>query len=171
MRIVEQLHLARDAFNARTRGYRQEAAAAARQSVARAASRVLAAKRSVRTLAAAGQRLSSLSNRYFERMLGQQAHMVEGIIDDGAERLKRAAHADGLREMLAEQKSTLAASGQRLRKEARAAWKIAADTSRELRGLATETYDQLVHGAKTPRTRRKSAKPHARARARKARTA
>src|SRR5262245_14469564 len=105
MTIVEQLQTAREQLRSRTRSYSQEAAAAARHSAARAANRVLAAKRSVRTLAAAGQRLSSLSNRYFERMLGQQAHMIEGVIDDGAERLKRAAHAADFRKLIAEQKS------------------------------------------------------------------
>jgi phasin family protein len=172
MTLTDQIHTAREQFQTRARTYRRAAVSAARDSVLNAAHRVAAAKQPVRTLAVAGQKLSHVSSRYFEQLFGQQAHMLEGAIEAGAERLKRAAKAETLRELINDQKDLGTATRERLGADLKATWKIATDTGAELRDLAVETYAELIHGVKTRRrptaTGTKRA-PKKAARARKAR--
>jgi phasin family protein len=173
MTIASQISAAREQIEARARNYRHAAVSAARDSVRTAADRVAMAKQPVRTLAVAGQKLSSLSSRYFEQLFGQQAHTLEGVIEAGAERLKRVAQAETLADLVEEQKDLGAASRERLSKDLKATWKIATDTGAEIRDLAVETYAELIHGvttrrAVTPRAKR-SVKAKKSTRARKAR--
>ncbi|MCI0431625.1 MAG: TIGR01841 family phasin [Rhodospirillales bacterium] len=171
MTIVNQINAAREQLRARARNYRQAAVSAARDSVRSAADRVATVKQPVRTLAVAGQKLSNLSSRYFEQLFGQQAHTLEGVIEAGVERLKRAAQAETLADFVQEQKDLGATSRERLTKDLKATWKIATDTGSEIRDLAVETYAELIHGVKT----RRAAAPRAKrvvkksTRARKAR--
>ncbi len=171
MTIVNQIQAAREQLQARARNYRHAAVSAARGSVLGAAERVATAKQPVRTLAAAGQKLSNVSNRYFEQLLGQQAHTLEGVIEAGVERLKRAAKAENLGEFIAQQRDLGTASRERLSQDLKATWKIATDTGNELRELASETYAELIHGVKTRRAPAARAKRTTRktTRARKAR--
>lgn len=171
MTITNQINAAREQLEARARNYRQAAISAARDSARSAADRVAMAKQPVRTLAVAGQKLSSLSNRYFEQLFGQQAHTLEGVIEAGVERLKRAALAKTLTDLVEEQKDLGAASRDRISKDLKATWKIATDTGTEIRDLAVETYAELIHGVQTRRTAAPRAKRTVRKskRARKAR--
>lgn len=149
MPLVDQIQTAREQFQSRARDFRHAAVHAARGSVLGAAERVATAKQPIRTLAVAGQKLSDLSNRYFTQIFGQQAHTLEGVIEAGAERLKRAAQAQTLRDLLEQQRKLGVAGRDRLAEDFKATWKIATDTGNELRDLASETYAELVHGVKT----------------------
>lgn len=170
MTIVDQIQTAREQLQTRARDFSEAAVAAARGSALGAAERVATAKQPIRTLAVAGQRLSSLSNRYFEQLFGQQAHTLEGVIEAGAERLKRAAKARNLREFIDGQRTLGAAGRERLAQDFKAAWKIATDTGNGLRELATDTYAELIHGVQTRRspaartTRKSTARKSTRAR-------
>lgn len=170
MTLVHQIQSAREQLEARARSYRHAAMSAARGSALGAADRVAAAKQPVRTLTLAGQKLSNLSNRYFEQLLGQQAHTLEGVIEAGVVRLKSAAKADSLSALVEQQRELGTAGRERLAGDLKASWKIARDTGSELRDLAVETYAELVHGVKTRRTAAPKRKTKAKtARARKAR--
>ena len=157
-RLSEKLVAAAGQIRSQARTYGATAVDAARKSALRAANRVDAVKRPVRVLTDAGLRLSSLSGRYVERILGRQAGLIEAVIDDGAQRLKAAADADNLRSFIDEQREMVGASRQRLGKELRAAWGITKASGRDLRDLATETYAEVVHGRKVaahkPRAKR-----------------
>ena len=170
MTLTNQILSAREQLQARARDYRHAAVAAARGSALGAAERVAAAKQPVRTLALAGQKLSNLSNRYFEQLFGQQAHTLEGVIEAGVVRLKRAAKAESVRKFVEDQRELGTAGRERLAEDLKATWKIAQDTGSELRDLAVETYAELVHGVKTRRTVAPKRKAKAKAtRTRKAR--
>ncbi|HEU4530482.1 MAG TPA: phasin family protein [Steroidobacteraceae bacterium] len=168
MTLTNQILSAREQLQARARDYRHAAVTVARGSALGAAERVAAAKQPVRTLALAGQKLSNLSNRYFEQLFGQQAHTLEGVIEAGVVRLKRAAKAESVRKLVEDQRELGTASRERLAEDLKATWKIARDTGSELRDLAVETYAELVHGVKTSRTA--APKKKAKAKAKTART-
>src|SRR5262245_47992352 len=116
MTIANQINAAREQLEARARNYRQAAVAASSDPVRTAAERVAQAKQPVRTLAVAGQKLSTLSSRYFEQLFGQQAHTLEGVIEAGVERLKSAAQAKSFSGLVQEQKDLGVASRDRLSK-------------------------------------------------------
>ncbi len=151
MTFIDQFQTAREQLQTRARDFSEAAVEAARGSVLGAANRVNVAKQPIRTLAVAGQRLSNVSNRYFEQLFGQQAHTLEGVIEAGAERLKRAAKAESLKDLIKGQRTLGNAGRERLAKDLMATWKIAADTGNEIRDLAVETYAELVHGVQTRR--------------------
>lgn len=168
MNIAEKIHAARDQLRSRTQSYRANAVEGARRSALRAAERVSAARRPVRALAAAGRQLSSLSNRYIEQLIGQQAHALEGILEGGVERLKRAAKADSLRGFVSDQATLWNSSRERLGSDLQATWKITRDAGRDLRDLTAQTYTALRHGSKPAarattkaKKKRKSRKPSA----------
>lgn len=173
MSLVNYIATSREDLRARARAYGDTAVAAARRSTLRAAERVAGAQSRVRTLAVAGQRLSNLSNRYLEQLIGQQAHTLEGVIDGGVERLKRAAKAATLRSLIDEQKTLWAQGRKQLSKDLRATWQIAKGTGRELRDLTQETYAALASKPKTksPSARRASPRTRKAATARKRKTA
>lgn len=158
MTFTHQISAARERLQARTENYRQAALAAAetavsaaRGTVLSAADRVADARQPIRTIAVAGQRLSSVSNRYFTQLFGQQAHVLEGVVQAGSERLKRIAKSDSLAELVAEQRELGTASRKRLSADLKATWQIATQTGMELRDLAVETYAELVEGVKPRR--------------------
>ena len=161
MEIREQLMRARQRAEARVVDYRHAVAEAARRTAQQAADGVVAARTPMRIVADAGRRVNDASHRYLTQFVKQQLHNLEGVIEDGAERLSRAAQAKDFRGLIAEQAKLYPASRARLRQDLKATWTLTADTSRELGSIASQTYAQLVHGArigpKAPR-RRKSAR-------------
>ncbi len=161
MEIREQLMRARQRAEARVGDYRHAVAEAARRTAQQAADGVVAARTPMRIVADAGRRVNDASHRYLAQFVKQQLHNLEGVIEDGAERLSRAAEAKDFRGLIAEQAKLYPASRARLRQDLKATWTLTADTSRELGSIASQTYAQLVHGArigpKAPR-RRKSAR-------------
>lgn len=168
MNISEKIQSARDQLRNSVHSYRTNALEGARQGALHAAERVSAIRGPVRALAASGQQFSNLSNRYVEQLIGQQAHALEGVLEGGVERLKRAAQADSLRSFVSGQATLWNSSRERLGKDWQATWKITKDAGRELRDLTEQTYAALRHASK-PTTRgtsrakktRKSRKPAA----------
>jgi hypothetical protein len=174
MIIIEQLNQAGRQAQARLVGYADSAVQRARGSAQRAAARVVAARTPVKTLAEATQRLNDLSHRYVEQLVRQQSKALEGAITAGARHLERAARAEDLKGLIADQAELISASRERLKRDLKATWTIAAGTGREIRDVAIETYAQLVHGARTlhkPAARRPSARPQKARRSRKAHSA
>ena len=148
MEIREQLMRARQRAEARVGDYRHAVAEAARRTAQQAADGVVAARTPMRIVADAGRRVNDASHRYLAQFVKQQLHNLEGVIEDGAERLSRAAEAKDFRGLIAEQAKLYPASRARLRQDLKATWTLTADTSRELGSIASQTYAQLVHGAR-----------------------
>jgi Phasin protein len=166
MEIREQLMRARQRAEARVEDYRQAVLEAARRAAQQAADGVVAARAPIRIVADAGRRVNDASHRYLAQFVKQQLHNLEGVMEDGAERLSRAAHAKDFSGLIAEQAKLYPASRARLGRDLKATWTLTTDTGRELGSIASETYAQLIHGARTTRTttsrkaprRRKSAR-------------
>jgi phasin family protein len=155
MSIFNKIAATRESLTARARAYGDTAVAAARQSTLRAAERMAGAPSRVRTLATAGQRLSTLSNRCIEQMIDQQAHTIEGLIETGVERLRNAAQAKTLRSLIDNQKTLWTRGRGQLRKDLRKTWQIASDSGRELRDLTRETHAAFARNTQVPATRGK----------------
>lgn len=124
--------------------YAGRAVDAARNGAQRAAAGFEAVETPVDTLADAGRQLNALSYQYAGRMLDQGVQTVHGFIEDGAQRLRRAAKADDVRSLYQAQLEQLPASRDRIVKDALATWEIVAGTGRELQSLALTTYARLV---------------------------
>ncbi len=174
MTIIETLNRAGQGVQARVAGYADSAVEKVRGSARKAADRVAAARSPVKTLAEATQRLNDLSHRSVEQLVRQQVQTLEGVITDGAKRLERAAKAEGLKALVADQAELMSASRDRLKRDLKATWAIAASTGREIGEVAVETYAQLVHGAKTirkPAARRAPSRSRKAKRTRRAKSA
>lgn len=124
--------------------YAGRAVDAARIGAQRAAASFEAVETPVETLADAGRQLNALSYQYAGRMLDQGVQTVHGFIEDGAQRLRRAAKADDVRSLYQAQLEQLPASRDRIVKDALATWEIVAGTGRGLQSLALTTYARLV---------------------------
>lgn len=164
MNIVEQLSGVAGRFQSQIDGYRAQALEQARQRVKQAAEVVSATRTPVKTLVQAGQRLNSLTHDYVEHLLVAQARTVEGLIDQGVERLQRLAQADNAKSLVRQQTELGSAGRKRLARDAGNLWKIVSDTGREIGALASDTYAELVYGGRTvtqPVARRKRAKTSA----------
>jgi phasin family protein len=160
MEIREQLSEARQKAQARVESYRHALVAKARQTAEQAANGVSAARAPLRVFAVAGRRLNEISHKYFGELVKQQVHTLEGVIEDGSERLSRAAQAKDLRTLIAEQRKLYPASRTRLGRDLKVTWELAASTGREIRAVASETYAELIHGVepvrKAPRRSRRA---------------
>jgi len=169
MEIREQLSEARQSAQARVESYRHAFLTKARQTAEQAASGVSAVRGPMRVFAGAGRRLNDISHKYFGQLVKQQLHTLEGVLEDGSERLSRAAQAKDLRTLIADQRKLYPASRSRLGHDLRVTWELAASTGREIRAVASETYAELVRGVEPVRKapRRSKRRPSAR-RARKA---
>jgi hypothetical protein len=141
--------------------YAVHAISTLQQAAARAASRIEAVEVPVATLADAGRQLNAVAYECAGRMLDQGTKSLQGLLEDGAERLRLAGEAGNLAGLYRAQLERLPASRERIARNAQATLKIAADTGRELQSIALTTYAHLV------RTSRPAAKRHAPARARK----
>ena len=154
MEIREQLSRARQEARARAGNYRHAVAEAARRAAQQAAQRALDAKAPIRIVAQAGRRVNDLSHQYFSKLVAQQLRSIEDVIEAGTERLNRAAQAQDFRALLAGQAKLYPASRERLGRDLRATWELAADSGRELRAIVSETYAQLIHGVDTSPARK-----------------
>jgi phasin family protein len=161
MEIREQVSEARQKAQARIESYRQALTATARRAAEQAANGVCAAREPIRVMADAGRRLNDISHRYLGELVKQQLQTLEGVIEDGSERLNRAARARDLRTLIAEQKKLYPASRERLGRDLKLTWALAASTGREVGALASEAYAELVHGVrparKAPRRKKRAA--------------
>jgi phasin family protein len=160
-RIVEMTAEVRDQAGA----YASKAADAARDSAIKAAEQVEAAKLPVDTLAGAGFKLNSMAHDYVERLLKFQAGMVKGALKNSAHRLRVLSKADTLQDVLESQAIDLAAARERMVDGAKETLEIVAESGREVSGLLTDTYAQLV---KPVRAKRPVRKPVTKARKRRA---
>ncbi len=84
----------------KARGRYEDAVKGARQRTEKAAGRVSKGKKPVKTISRLGLKLSGVSHRTANKLWKQQTRLVEGQIDAVAGRLKAAADAEDLRDLL-----------------------------------------------------------------------
>jgi hypothetical protein len=127
----------------KARGRYEDAVKGARQSTEKAAGRVSKSKKPVKTISRLGLKLSGVSHRTANKLWKQQTRLVEGQIDAVAGRLKAAADAEDLRDLLKTQIELIPENTGRFADEARAALKIFKGAGGEIRELVKGTVAEL----------------------------
>jgi DNA-binding protein HU-beta len=136
-----------------------------REATLNAADMVSRTRQPVRRIAETGIKLNRISHKSVEKLVKQQAHIVESAIDSGAKNLKLAARADNLRDLFADQIAALPKAGALAGESARVTIDIVRDTGDELGGVF-----RVVPAKPKARTKVKT-KPKTRAKAKTTRTA
>jgi len=135
----------------------------ARQQTGKAASRVVRGKKPVKTISKLSLKLTAVTHRTADKVLKQQAKMVENQIDAVADRLRAAAESRNLRELVGSQIRLIPVNASQFAKDTRAALTIVAGAGSEVGGLVKNTVAEL-RGVAAPKTTtaKKSAKKVAR---------
>jgi len=149
----------------KARGRYEDAVKGARQSTEKAAGRLSKSKKPVKTISRLGLKLSGVSHRTANKLWKQQTKMVEGQIDAVAGRLKAAADAADLRDLVKTQIELIPENTGRFADEAREAFKIVKGAGGEIRELVKGTVGEL-RGEK-PVARKATARKTTRATAKK----
>ena len=132
----------------------------ARQQTGIVASRVVRGKRPVKTISKLSLKLTAVTHRTADKVLKQQAKMVENQIDAVAGRLRAAAQSRNLRELVGTQIRLIPVNASQFAKDTRATLSIVAGAGNEVGGLVKNTVAELrgVPVAKTPKAPRKKKK-------------
>ena len=130
----------------------------ARQQTDKAAGRVIRGKKPVKTISKLSLQLSAVTHRTADKVLKQQAKMVEHQIDAFAGRLRAAAESRNLRDLVSTQIRLIPVNASQFVKDTRATLTIVAGAGSEVGGLVKNTVAQL-RGVFVVKARKAPAKP------------
>jgi hypothetical protein len=108
---------------------------------------IKSSKSPIRKFADTGLKLNRITSRSVDRLVRNQVHLVEGTLDDGARRLKMAARANTVRDLIGDQIASLPASRDRTIGSARKTIDIFKLTGTDLRGVVTEVIGDIRDSA------------------------
>ena len=149
------------ALNHRVIRMRQGSVKSARVAVQGSAVSLKGLKNPVRLVARSGVRLSTVSQTAVQELIELQSEALTAAITEFAQRLERAARAASVNELVRGQVEMLPATRARVAGAAGRVLQIVASTGREIRDLATETFERVTEAAEKPapaRSRRRKAK-------------
>lgn len=129
----------------------------ARNGTESVANRVTRRKKSVHQLSEFGLKLTKVGHQTADKLLKQQARLVEGQLDMIANRLKAAAKANNLPGLIRSQLPLLPEGGSRIISETRATVSVFVDAGSEVRGLVKATVAELKGEKPAKTARRKKA--------------
>lgn len=124
----------------------------------RAAETVVRGKAPLATLSGLGLKLSAVSHRTTDRVLKQQTTLAANQLDLLAERLRAAANAGSLRELVSRQVRLVPEQFARLGRDARESLTIIAAGGSEARDVIRGTIGELTGRTPAPRSRAKARK-------------
>ena len=127
----------------------------ARHRTERAAGNVRKGKRPLKTLTKLGVDLSSLSHKTTAKVIRQQTKMMENQLDALASRLRTAAQARSLTDLVRDQIRLIPEDASRFAKDSRATLGIVADAGSNVRDLFGETASEL-RSAPRPAAKKKA---------------
>jgi phasin family protein len=104
---------------------------------------IASGKTPIRKIADTGIKLNRVSHKGVEKLVRNQASMIEKTLDDGAARLRLAARADSFRALVGDQIATLPASRERTVGSARKSLDIVVDTGNEIGGIVRGAIVEL----------------------------
>lgn len=134
----------------------------ARSQTEQAAGRVRKGKKPVKTLSRLGVKVTNVSHRATTKVLKQQTKMVENQIDALAGRLRTAAHAETIRDLVKGQIRLIPENTAQFVSDSRAALTIVAEAGGEIREILAETVSELRGRAvETPKKAKPAAKKKA----------
>jgi phasin family protein len=149
------------ALNEQVTRLRQGSVKSARVAVQGSAESLKGLKNPVRLVARSGVRLSTVSQTAVQELIELQSEALTAAITEFALRLERAARAASVGELVRDQVEMLPATRARVADDAGRVLQIVTSTGREIRDLATETFERVTEAAKKPapaRRRRRKAK-------------
>src|SRR6185503_17151133 len=162
------------ALNDQVTRIRQGSVKSARVAVQGTAESLKGLKNPVRLVARSGVRLSTVSQTAVQELIELQSEALTAAITEFALRLERAARAASVGELVRDQVEMLPATRARVAGDAGRVLQIVTSASREIRDLATETFERVTEAAEKPapvRSRRRKAKKAARRSATRSRKA
>jgi hypothetical protein len=140
----------------------------ARNQTEQAAGRIRDGKKPVKALSRLGVKLTDVSHRATAKVLKQQTTLVENQMDALAARLRTAANADNVRDLVRDQIRLIPANASQFLTDTRASLAIVAEAGGEVRQLLTGTVSDLRGRGKTPAKAAKSTVAKAKAKTRSA---
>ena len=149
---------------------RKESVENVREAMADSAENLKALKSPVRVIARSGIRLTVVSQTAMSSLIDLQSDMVTSALTETALRLEKAARAENLVELVREQIDMLPATRDRLVEEAQRAMDIFKAAGRDMKSVATHTYERVVETAEEKVPEVKTAKRKVKTAARKAKT-
>lgn len=123
---------------------RQESADNVREVFSSSADSLKSLKSPVRTLARSGIKLTNVAQSTTQSLIELQSDVVTATITDAAKRLERAARASNIVDLVQAQVDMLPATRTRIVEEAQRAVDIFKTTGKDLRGVASYTYDRII---------------------------
>jgi phasin family protein len=162
------------ALNDQVTRIRQGSVKSARVAVQGSAESLKGLKNPVRLVARSGVRLSTVSQTAVQELIELQSEALTAAITEFALRLERAARAASVGELVRDQVEMLPATRARVAGDAGRVLQIVTSAGREIRDLATETFERVTEAAEKPapvRSRRRKAKKAARRSATRSRKA
>ena len=100
-------------------------------------------KSPIRKFADTCLKLNRITSKSVDKLVRNQVHFVEGTLDDGARRLKMAARAHNVRDLVGDQIATLPATRERTLGSARKTIDIIKLTGTDFRGVVTEVIGDI----------------------------
>jgi hypothetical protein len=126
---------------------RKESAESVREAVTGSAESLKALKSPVRLFARSGIKVTTVSQTAVQSLIELQSEMITSALTDMAVRLERAARAEGIIDLVKDQVDMLPATRARIVDDATRAVSIFKHAGRELRTVATHTYEKVVETA------------------------
>jgi predicted ATP-dependent endonuclease of OLD family len=123
---------------------RQESADNVREAFSSSADSLKSLKSPVRTLARSGIKLTNVAQSTTQSLIELQSDVVTATITDAAKRLERAARASNIVDLVQAQVDMLPATRTRIVEDAQRAVDIFKTTGKDLRGVASYTYDRII---------------------------
>lgn len=131
----------------------------ARQTTEEAARRVSKGKGPLQAVTSLGLNLTAVGHKTADKALKQNKKFISNRMDAVAGRLRSAAHADGLRDLVATQLRLIPKNASQFADDARGALHILAEAGGDVRQLLTGTIQELR--GTTPAAKKRSAKKSA----------
>jgi phasin family protein len=111
-----------------------------RRALTQTARLIANAKRPTQVIGAAGLRVNQVAHDSVEQLVKHQVHVIEGVMDESAQRLQLAAEAGSIQSLLNEQVALLPETRARLSKDVRTALEILGSTRT---GLASALREEI----------------------------
>jgi phasin family protein len=116
----------------------------ARAAAVRSADGITTLKSPVRAISRASEKFVTVSLTAMQGLIELESEMVTSSMTDVATRLKKAARADGVVDLLREQAQTLRTSGERIVGEATRAVEIVTDAGHDVSRIATQAFESVA---------------------------
>jgi myosin heavy subunit len=163
------------ALSGQVQKIRKESAETVREAFVGSAENIKALKSPVRVFARSGVKVTTVSQTAVSSLIELQSDMLTSALSDVALRLERAARAENVIDLMRDQFEMLPATRSRVVEDAQRAVEIFKVAGRDLRNVATHTYERVVETAeekipevKTAKRKVKTAVRKTKARVRKA---